>query len=274
MKSKGTKGKRVKKKKAVPAETKKVEKDIDILNMVREINLDNLGLSTNFESSNGHENSLSKKLQKDPECATIKKRKAEEVTLVPVPKRKRSSIAHGKSRSSSTPRKAPPRVSGEDSSGAKLLLGAEFNRDTGSKTKQRKKVKGNEPSIEEKIKASKSYHDNDADKSEEHDMKVKSYCQADLYISILNLIFQCSRLLIFCLLQSPDNSKPTSKSKSGNFKSSTGSAKKQKRKSIGGLAKVNFSTVFVVNVVVVFMQVASPCHVIMFGLQQISWIIV
>ncbi|KAK7332449.1 hypothetical protein VNO80_29201 [Phaseolus coccineus] len=206
IKSKGTKGKRVKKKKAVPAETKKAENDIDILNVVRQINIDNLGLSTNFESSNGHENSSSKKLQKDPERATIKKRKGEDLTLVPVPKRKRSSFVHGKSRSSSNTSKAPPRVSGEDSSRVKLLSGAEFNPETDSKTIQRKKVKGNEPSIQAKVKASKNYHD-DSDKSKEHDMK------------------------------SPHNSKPTDKSKSDKFKSSTGSAKKLKRKSIGGLAK-------------------------------------
>ncbi|WVY92603.1 hypothetical protein V8G54_031691 [Vigna mungo] len=220
IKSQGTKGKRVKKKKAVlaekkkavpaekkkavPAETKKAENDIDILNVVRQINIDNLGLSTNFESSNGHENSLSKKLQKDPERATIKKRKGEDLTLVPVPKRKRSSFAHGKSRSSSTPSKAPPRGSGEDSSRVKLLSGAELTPDTHSKTIQRKKVKGNEPSVQAKAKVSKSYHD---DKSKEHDMK------------------------------SPDNTKPTGKSKGDKFKSSTGSAKKLKRKSIGGLAK-------------------------------------
>ncbi|KOM53264.1 hypothetical protein LR48_Vigan09g192300 [Vigna angularis] len=220
IKSRGTKGKRVKKKKAVlaekkkavpaekkkavPAETKKAENDIDILNVVRQINIDNLGLSTNFESTNGHENSLSKKLQKDPERATIKKRKGEDLTLVPVPKRKRSSFAHGKSRSSSTPSKAPPRGSGEDSSRVKLLSGAEFTPDTDSKTIQRKKVKGTEPSVQAKAKVSKSYHD---DKSKEHDMK------------------------------SPDNTKPTDKSKGDKFKSSTGSAKKLKRKSIGGLAK-------------------------------------
>ncbi|XP_020220399.1 sister chromatid cohesion protein PDS5 homolog A isoform X1 [Cajanus cajan] len=206
IKSHVTKGKKVKKKKAVPAETKKAENDIDILNMVRQINLDNLGVSTNFESSNGHENSLSKKLQKDPDNATIKKRKAE-VTLAPVPKRKRSSFAHGKSRSSSTPPKAHPRFSGEDSSGVKFLLSAEFNPETHSKTMQRKKVKGNKLSTEAKVKASKSYRDDESDKSEVHGMK------------------------------SPDNSKPTDKSKSDNFKSSTGSAKKLKRKSIGGLAK-------------------------------------
>ncbi|CAJ1962734.1 unnamed protein product [Sphenostylis stenocarpa] len=206
IKSQGTKGKKAKKKKALPAETKKAENDIDILNVVRQINLDNLGLSTNFESSNGHENSLSKKLQKDPERTTIKKRKGEDVTLVPVPKRKRSSFAHGKSRLSSTPPKAPPRVLGEDSSGVKLLSSAEFNPNTDNKTIPRKKVKGNEPSIQAKVKASKSYNEI-SDKSEERHMK------------------------------SLDNSKPTDKSKSDKFKSSTGSAKKLKRKSIGGLAK-------------------------------------
>ncbi|KAK7412751.1 hypothetical protein VNO78_04347 [Psophocarpus tetragonolobus] len=206
IKSKGAKGKKVKKKKAVPAETKKAGNDIDILNMVRQINLDNLGLSTNFESSNGHENSLSKKLQKYREDATVKKRKAE-VTLVPVPKRKRSSFSHGKSRSSGTPLKALAIVSGEDSSRVKLLSYAELSPDTHSKTTQRKKVKGNEPSIEAKVKTSKNYHDNDFDTSKEHGMK------------------------------SADNSKPTDKSKSNNFKSSSGSTKKLKRKSIGGLAK-------------------------------------
>ncbi|XP_027339072.1 sister chromatid cohesion protein PDS5 homolog A-A [Abrus precatorius] len=198
IKSQGTKGKKLKKKKSVPAETKKAENDIDILNMVRQINLDNLGISTNFESSNGHENSLSKKMQqKDPDSATIKKRKTGDLTPVPVPKRKRSSFTHGKSRSSSTP-KAPERVSGKDSSGMKLLLRAEINPDIDIKTKQRKMVKGRG--------ASKSYHDYDSDKSEEH-------------------------------LKSPDNLKPTDNSKSDNLKSSIGSTKKMKRKSIGGLAK-------------------------------------
>ncbi|KAK7331159.1 hypothetical protein VNO77_25376 [Canavalia gladiata] len=206
IKSQGTKGKKVKKKKkkSVPAETKKAENDIDILNMVRQINLDNLGISTNFESSNGHEKSLSKKLQKDPDCATIKKRKVGEVTPVTVPKRKRSSFTHGKLRSGGTP-KASGRVSGEDFSRVKLLWGAKINPGTDSKTTPRKMVEGSDPSIEPKVKASKSYHTNDSNKSEEHDMK------------------------------SPDNLKPTDKSKSD--KSSIGSGKKLKRKSIGGLAK-------------------------------------
>ncbi|XP_061344321.1 sister chromatid cohesion protein PDS5 homolog A [Gastrolobium bilobum] len=206
IKSQGTKGKKVKKNKSVPAETKMAENDIDIINVVRQINLDNLGISTNFESSNGHENSLGKKVQKDPEFATTKKRKAGEATPVPVPKRRRSSITHRKSRPSST-FKAPRRVSGEGSSGVKLPLDAEINPDTDSKTMQRKMVKGREPSFELKVRASESYHDDVSYKSEEHDMK------------------------------SPDKSKPTDMTESDNFKSPIGHTKKLKRKSIGGLAK-------------------------------------
>lgn len=171
IRSQGTKGKKVKKNKAVTAETKKAEDDIDVLNMVREINLDNLGISTNIESRNGHEPSLSKKKQKDPESATIKKRKVGEETLAPVPKRRRSSFTHGKSRSSSTS-KASQRVSAEVLSGVKLQLDAEINPDTVSKNRQKKLVKGKEVSLEPKIKVSID----ESDKSEEHNTKVESYC--------------------------------------------------------------------------------------------------
>ncbi|KAK7246004.1 hypothetical protein RIF29_40861 [Crotalaria pallida] len=206
IKSQGTRGKRVKKNKSVAAETKKTENDIDILNMVREINLDNLGVSANFESSNGHEHSLSKKLQKDPVCPTNKRRKDDEATPSPVPKRKRSSLTHGKSRSSSTS-KGPRRFPGEDSYGAKSLVDAKSNPDTDIKATSRKIGKGSDLSLKPKVKVSESHHNDEADKSDEHDP------------------------------QSPDKSKPTDKTQSGNFKSSTGSTKKVKRKSIEGLVK-------------------------------------
>lgn len=170
IKSQGTKGKKVKKNKSVPAGIKKTENDIDILNMVREINLDNLGISSNFESINGHEHS-SKKVKKDPECATTKKRKADETTPAPVPKRRRSSLTHGKSRSSSTS-KGPQKFSGEDFPRVKLMLDAETNRDTDIKTMRRKMVKGSDVSSKLKVKASEIYHKDDADKSDEHDLKV------------------------------------------------------------------------------------------------------
>ncbi|XP_019425447.1 PREDICTED: sister chromatid cohesion protein PDS5 homolog A-A-like isoform X1 [Lupinus angustifolius] len=228
IKSQGTKGKKVKKKKSVPTETKKTENDIDVLNMVREINLDNLEMSANFESSNGHQHSLRKKLQKDPVCATNKKRNGNEETPSPVPKRKRSSLTHGKFRSSSTAT-GPRRFSAEKSPGAKSLVDAEINPDTDIKAIPRKTakslgdakinpdtdikaiprktVRGNDHSLKSNIKVSESYNKDDADKSDEHD------------------------------LQSPDNLKSTDKTQSGNFKSCTGSSKKVKRKSIGGIVK-------------------------------------
>lgn len=181
IRSQGTKGKKVKKSKSksksksMTTETKKADDDFDILNMVREINLGNLGISTITESRNGHEHSLSKKVQKDPDLLTIKKRKVGEETLVPAPKRRRSSITHAKSRSSSSS-KVSQRVSGEVPSGVKLQFDSEINPDTGSKNMQRKLIKGKEPSLEQKIKASESYHVDESDKYEEHDIKVESCC--------------------------------------------------------------------------------------------------
>lgn len=184
IKSKGSSGKKVKRNKSVPAETKEAENDFDVLNMVRQINLDNLGTSTNFEPSNGHEHSLSKKALKDPESATGKKRKAGE-TSVPVPKRRRSSSAHGKLRLSTSISKASRRVSGEDSPRPKLSLDAELNLDADSKTMQRKMGKGSEKdllisSLKQKIKGSDSYHNDELNKPDEHDMTVQSSCQVYL----------------------------------------------------------------------------------------------
>ncbi|XP_052202932.1 sister chromatid cohesion protein PDS5 homolog A isoform X2 [Diospyros lotus] len=86
LKAKGTKARKVAKNEPLP----KKEDDVDILKMVREINLDNLGISSKFESSNGHEyNSKKKKIgQRDQK---IKTGVASEVTNIPVPKRQRSS---------------------------------------------------------------------------------------------------------------------------------------------------------------------------------------
>ncbi|XP_019440010.1 PREDICTED: sister chromatid cohesion protein PDS5 homolog A-B [Lupinus angustifolius] len=208
IKSQGTKGKKVKKNKSVPAETRQTENDIDILNMVREINMDNLGVSTNFESSNGHNHSLSKKLQKDPVCAANKNRRGGEETPSPVPKRKRSDVTRGKFRLSSTS-KDSQRFSGEESSGVKSLVDAEINLDTDIKAMPRKIVRGNDHSLKPKAKVSEINRNDEADKSDEHDLQ----------------------------LQSPDNLNRTDNTQSGNFKSSTGSTKKAKRKSIGGLVK-------------------------------------
>lgn len=87
-----------------------MEKDVGILNMVREINLDNLGKSRKFESTNGHENFPRKKENLDPKFEKDEKRKASCDTLVPVPKKRRSS-AYGISRIPSS----SPNISSKDS---------------------------------------------------------------------------------------------------------------------------------------------------------------
>ena len=89
LKSQGTKGGKLKKNKS---QRTKAESDVDILKMVREINLDNQGLSGKFESSNGHKHSPSGKIKAELEHQKVKKRKASAVASVPVPKRRRSTL--------------------------------------------------------------------------------------------------------------------------------------------------------------------------------------
>ncbi|KAK7363868.1 hypothetical protein VNO77_06028 [Canavalia gladiata] len=203
IKSQGTGGKKVKRSKSTPAEAEKAENDFDVLNMVRQTNLDNLGASTNIEPSNGHEHS---------EHATGKRRKAGETKPVPMPKRRRSSSTHGKLRLSTSISKASRRVSGEDSPQANLLFDAEVNPDTDNKTMLRNIVKGSEEdllisSLKQNVKGFDSYHNDAWNKPDEYDMK------------------------------SPDSIKLNDKTVCNNYKSSTGSTKKGKRKSIAGLAK-------------------------------------
>lgn len=162
IKSQGINGKKVKKIKSVPAETKKVGNDFDILNMVRQINLDNLGSATNVEASNGHEHSLSKKTVKDPEHATGPKRKIG------------GTSPHEKLRLSISTLKASRRVSGENSPKPNLLLDAEIDSDTDSKTMQNITLKEFlVSSFKQKVKGSESYHNDELNKHDELDMKVQ-----------------------------------------------------------------------------------------------------
>jgi sister-chromatid-cohesion protein PDS5 len=140
LKSQGTKAKKVKKKKSLPAEAKNAENDVDILKMVREINFENMGMSSKFESSNGHEHFPSKKTKKDREDEKGKKRKASDATSFPVPKRPRSSSTHSAFRSPASTSKATLRASGNDSHKARI--------DTKDKISMRKKmVEGSESDL-------------------------------------------------------------------------------------------------------------------------------
>lgn len=89
LKSQGPKVGKAKKKKFLP-QPKTVENDVDVLNLVREINLDNLGVSNKFESSNGHKHSPTTKASPNGKHHEDRKRKAGDASSVPVPKRRRS----------------------------------------------------------------------------------------------------------------------------------------------------------------------------------------
>ncbi|XP_011002359.1 PREDICTED: sister chromatid cohesion protein PDS5 homolog A-B-like isoform X2 [Populus euphratica] len=114
LKSQGNKGGKTKKNSTSLAKAKDAENDVDILKMVREINLDNLGLSNKFESSNGHKE-LSEKTKSESEHQKVKKGNIT-VTPVPVPKRRRSLSAHSASRLPRSSLMAPSRASEDDSS--------------------------------------------------------------------------------------------------------------------------------------------------------------
>ncbi|KAJ6756804.1 ANDROGEN INDUCED INHIBITOR OF PROLIFERATION AS3 / PDS5-RELATED [Salix purpurea] len=115
LKSQGNKGGKTKKNKSSSAKVKDAENDVDILKMVREINLDNMGLSNMFESSNGHKD-LSGKIKSESDHQKVKKGNVSDTTPVSVPKRRRSSSAHNASRFPRNLLKAPSRTSEDDSS--------------------------------------------------------------------------------------------------------------------------------------------------------------
>ncbi|KAH9611596.1 hypothetical protein KSS87_009864 [Heliosperma pusillum] len=93
IKSQKNKSKAVVKENSLSADTKN---DVDILEVVRDINLDNMGLSSNIESGNGHGNNSTPKIGENQ----TKKRKISDSKATPIPKRKRSMSARNPSRHS------------------------------------------------------------------------------------------------------------------------------------------------------------------------------
>ncbi|KAM1033682.1 hypothetical protein FF1_037151 [Malus domestica] len=125
LRSQNSKAKKAKKNKASSADAENAENSVDILKMVRDINLDNLEKPSKFESSNGHENLPSKKSRKDLKHEKENKRKSTEATSVPIPKRRRSSSAHGAFRSPRSTSKSPLSASVDDVGNRKLVQGTE-----------------------------------------------------------------------------------------------------------------------------------------------------
>lgn len=118
LKAKGAKARREVKAESLPSGEKN-ETDLDILKMVRDINSDNVGGSSKFEASNGHEyvlkgSKMDHKLQK-------RKSVLDGSSNVPVPKRRRSSSTLG-------PKLSSPKVTSKKKLPSESIeSGGEFN---------------------------------------------------------------------------------------------------------------------------------------------------
>lgn len=228
LKSHGSREKKNKKVKKKLVEKKNAENDVDILTMVREINL---STPSQLESTNGHEDSPVKRMNVDPVPAKSKKRKNSDATSVPVPKHQRPSSDHGRSRPKSTSKGRSP-GSGNTSlqGGVSPLESSEIdmgnNHDSDDDVYKAKKIGGSNESdllvscLKKRLSSSKSKtkgsgmgqydEENDLEDSSDHDVK---------HSSVL---------------------KKADKSNTSNLKSSSGAVKKRKRRSIAGLAKCMF----------------------------------
>lgn len=114
LKAQGAKSRKGKKNKSVPAEDENGKNDVDVLKMVREINLDHLQMLDKFESSNGHKHSPGERTEISQRDQKANKRSAGEATLVvSVPKRRRSSSGHSPFKFSNSGPKVPMKDSEE-----------------------------------------------------------------------------------------------------------------------------------------------------------------
>lgn len=223
LKSQGAKAGKGKKNKSLPAETENAGNDVDILKMVREINLDNLEIPK-FESTNGHGPSPNKKPKMDREHKKGGKRKVNDAGSVQVPKRRRSSSAHSSFKISKSTSKLTSKTPGDDSH-QESDMDEDIFPDMKDKTPVRKGMpestssdllvssfQKNKSFLPKHKGKGSSWHQNDegveSGEADDDDMKRSS------------------------VLTESDN-----KNTNSSLKSSTGSAKKRKRRSLSGLAK-------------------------------------
>ncbi|KFK31352.1 hypothetical protein AALP_AA6G101300 [Arabis alpina] len=106
---------KAKKIKSVPAEDENGKNDVDVLKMVREINLDHLQMLHKFESSNGHKHSPGERAETCQRDQKANKRNVGDATsVVSVPKRRRSSSGHSPFKFSNSGPKVPLKASEEE----------------------------------------------------------------------------------------------------------------------------------------------------------------
>ncbi|XP_023643045.1 sister chromatid cohesion protein PDS5 homolog A isoform X3 [Capsella rubella] len=115
LRAQGTKTRKGKKNKSVPAEDENGKNDVDVLKMVREINFDHLQMLDKFESSNGHKHPTGERVdicQRD--LNDNKKNAGDATSVVSVPKRRRSSSGHSPYKFSNSGSKVPLKASEEE----------------------------------------------------------------------------------------------------------------------------------------------------------------
>ncbi|KAA8537266.1 hypothetical protein F0562_027047 [Nyssa sinensis] len=227
LKAKGNKARKLVKNETLPAGAKN-ENDVDVLKMAREINLDNLGISSKFESSNGHEY-VPIKANVDQKHEKRKRQVASESTNVPIPKRRRSLSAQGPNKVS-LPRSTSkgnmrPSTDNLPKAGVSSLESTEMNEEhpIGSEDKMENLVEPAESdllvSCFRKDSSVSSKHKGKS--SEKGDNDVHKDGETDDHA-----------------IKKPYNPMETDSVKAiSNSKSPTGSIKKRKRRSIAGLAK-------------------------------------
>ncbi|KAL1214039.1 putative sister chromatid cohesion protein PDS5 [Cardamine amara subsp. amara] len=115
LRAQGTKNRKGKKNKSVAAEDENGKNDVDVLKMVREINLDHLQMLDKFESSNGHRHSPGERADTFQRDQKDNKRNAgDETSVVSVPKRRRSSSGHSPFKFSNSGSKVSLKASEEE----------------------------------------------------------------------------------------------------------------------------------------------------------------
>ncbi|XP_016903052.2 sister chromatid cohesion protein PDS5 homolog A isoform X1 [Cucumis melo] len=223
LKSHGSGEKKNKKVKKKLVENKHAENDVDILTMVREINL---STTSQPESTNGHEDFPVKRTSVDAMPAKSKKRKNSDATSVPVPKHQRSSSDHSRSRPKSKKAHSPGSLQGGVSPLESSEIDVGNNHDSDDDVYEAKKIGRSSESellvscLKKPMGSSKSkakgsgrgLNDVENDIEDSSDLDVK-------HSSVL---------------------KKVDKNNTSNLKPSSGAVKKRKRRSIAGLAKCMF----------------------------------
>ncbi|CAI9783991.1 unnamed protein product [Fraxinus pennsylvanica] len=141
LKAKASKAKKEVESKSAPAEVDN-ENNVDILKVVKEINMDNLGITSKLKSSNGNEY-VHKKRRSDHKPQK-RKMMFSESTNVPVPKRKRSSSTQGhKSLPTISPKgfMTPTNLNREKLSVDSTKMGKELQTGPGDKYMQENNIK-------------------------------------------------------------------------------------------------------------------------------------